>query len=213
MKLTKEQKEIAKKTIQLRNDITKKIAELDKLTKNKNESDLKELIKNCKLFEKYTNTLKDLGYKVEIWHKRLDYRNWELMLNEKTSIKSVTKTKTKKAAKSKKAENKKHIIQKAENQNSDILYYIMLCWTTRQDYCICDNAVNAIKKYFEKMKLEFMDTMVDSFPDRIEYTSTYKIKTTPEVYKTIIDSAEYILDISTSNVHEKCNIGVFGKKI
>ena len=50
-KVSKENREEAKKIIQARNNITKKIAELDKSTKNKSEKDLKTLIKMCKDFE------------------------------------------------------------------------------------------------------------------------------------------------------------------
>jgi hypothetical protein len=73
--------------------------------------------------------------------------------------------------------------------------------------------VNSVKSYFEKLQLEFIDTTTDNFPDRNEFVSTYKIKTTHDVYNTIINSAEFIIDMNTTSINEKCNVGVFGKKI
>lgn len=204
-KVSKENREEVKRIIQARNNITKKITTLDKSTKNKTEKDLKALIKMCKDFEYYTNFLKNLGYKVEIWHKRLDYRNWEAELKNKTSVKSIKKSAN------------KNIINKSNTGTPEItqnnLYYVMLCWTSKQDYYVCDNIINNIKNYFEKLKLEFFDTQTTVFPDRTEYCSTFKFRGAEAVYNTIISSAEYIIDISISSAIEHCNIGVFGKKI
>lgn len=205
-KVSKENREEAKKIVKARNDITKKIADLDKSTKNKTEKELKTLIKMCKEFENYTNFLKNLGYKVEIWHKRLNYKTWEAELENKTSVKSV-----------KKAANKKHI-NKSNSRTPEIkqennLYYIMLCWTNKNDYFVCGSIIDKVKSYFEKLKLEFLDTQSNTFPDRTEHCSTFKFRGSDETYSTIISSAEYIIDISASTIVEHCNVGVFGQKI
>ena len=118
-KVSKDNREEAKRIIQARNDITKKIAALDKSIKNKTEKDLKTLIKMCKDFEYYTDFLKNLGYKVEIWHKRLDHKTWEAELENKTSVKSVKKAAAKKPI-------KKSIIETPEVKSENSLYYIML---------------------------------------------------------------------------------------
>lgn len=208
-RVSKENREEAKKIIKARNDITKKIAEFDKSNKNKSEKDLKALIKMCKDFEYYTNFLKDLGYKVEIWHKRLDYRNWETELKNKTSVKSISKS-IKKSA-------NKNIINKSNTGTPEIsqenLYYIMLCWTNKNDYFVCGSIIDKIKNYFEKLKLEFFDTQTTKFPDRTEHCSTFKFKGNEDTYNIIISSAEYIIDISASTMIEHCNVAVFGKKI
>lgn len=180
------------KRMELANEITNRV----KSDKTKTETELKTLIKLCKELEVQTNILIDYGYKADIWRKYLNYRTWDEKLK---SIKSIEKP-------------KKEIVKTVEN-TSNSLYYIMLCWTAKQDFLVCDNIVNTIKSYFEKLKLEFMDTQTDKFPDRIEFISTYKIKTTPEVYNTIMSSVEFILDNNTTSIHEKCNVGVFGKKI
>lgn len=216
VKLSKEEREHAKKVVDLREALRHKVTEIDKTTKIKTEADLKNLIKLCKEYAAHTKTLKDYGYSIDVWLKKMKVETWEEQLNAKTSIKSIAKKQPKQTIKSAKPEIKKPIskaVSAVETPESESLYYIMLCWTTKQNYCVCDSVVENIRKYLEKMKLEFMDTMSDNFPDRVEFTSTYKIKTTPEVYKTIIDSAEYILDISANTIHETCNVGVFGKKI
>ena len=206
-KVSKENREEAKKIIQARNDITKKIAELDKSTKNKSEKDLKTLIKMCKDFEYYTNFLKNLGYKVEIWHKRLDHKTWEAELENKTPVKNIRK-----------AANKKHI-NKSNTRTPEVkqenthLYYILLCWTNKNDYFVCGSIIDKVKSYFEKLKLEFFDTQTTTFPDRTEHCSTFKFRGSEDAYNTIISSAEYIIDISASTVVEHCNVGVFGQLI
>ena len=76
---------------------------------------------------------------------------------------------------------------------------------------------SGIKKYFEYLKtkfsIEYFDTTEDVFPERKEYTCTYKLRANEDVYNTILSSAEYILEISSSYAQDMCNIGIFGKKI
>lgn len=191
--------------MELANDITERV----KQGKNKSTKDLKELIALCKDLEVQTNILIDYGYKATVWRKFLNYRTWEAVLNGLSKTKKTTN-------KSTNISIDKKPIKKSENvetENYKSLYYIMLCWTANPDFFVCDTIVNTIRLYFEKLKLEFMDTSKDEFPDRTEFVSTYKIKTTQEVYNTIMNSAEFIIDNNTTSIHEKCNVGVFGKKI
>lgn len=193
MKRSAEEKEKIANLRQTRDGLNAKIFELDRSNKNKSIKLLKQLIKLCKDYEKYTNELKSYGYKVELWHKTLRQSYWEEILKSKTAI----EVKPKKQAVS----------------TDSSLYYIMLCWTANKEFFVCDTIINTVRLYFEKLKLEFMDTSKDEFPDRTEFVSTYKIKTTQEVYNTIMNSAEFIIDNNTTSIHEKCNVGVFGKKI
>lgn len=188
-------KDELKRIKKVRDEITIKITELDKSSKTKSETELKQLIKLCKEFEKYTIQLQELGQNARIWHKRLDYRNWDKELKNKTSIKSLKKP--------------DQIIKNIEEP----LYYIMLCWTNKNDYFVCGSVIDRIKTYFEKLKLEFFDTQTTTFPDRTEHCSTFKFRGSEDVYNTIISSAEYIIDISASTIIENCNVGVFGKRI
>jgi hypothetical protein len=172
--------------------------------KTESTNDLKTVIKLCKEIEEECNKLAPFGFKSEIPSPRLRYQIWEDKLNNKKQIKK---------------ENKK-VKVKCKNQSTNTndicttnLYYIMLCWTAKQDFFVCDNIVNTIRSYFEKLKLEFMDTQSDKFPDRTEFVSTYKIKTTQEAFDIIMNSTEFIIDNNTTSIHEKCNVGVFGKKI
>lgn len=167
--------------------------------KTKKVTDIEELIKLCKSLEAEYNKLAKYGLKSDIVRTKLNYRYWENKLSNTKSNISINDFK-----KSKKPEG---------SLSNTELYYLMLCWTVKQGFFVCDNIVNTINKYFEKLKLEFIDTQSDSFPDRTEFVSTYKVKTTPEVYKTIMDSVEFILDTNATSIHEKCNVGVFGKKI
>lgn len=191
------------KTIRNRiTSLTNTIKDYINTGRTKKVTDIEELIKLCKLLETEYNKLAKYGLKSDITRTKLNYRYWESKLNNtKSNIGINTLKKSKKSKKS------------TGSTTHNDLYYIMLCWTVKQGFFICDNIVNTINKYFEKLKLEFIDTQSDNFPDRTEFVNTYKIKTTPEVYKTIMDSVEFIIDTNTASIHEKCNVGVFGKKI
>ena len=192
---TEEGKSLLKK----RNDLAKKIFEYEKEHKQKSDADLKTLVKWCKEYEVLTNQALQYDPKVKIWHKKLDYNTWEPLLKKKTSVKAISK----KPAKT----------PEAASTPECNLYYIMLCWTNKNDYFVCGSIIDKVKSYFEKLKLEFFDTQSTKFPDRVEHCSTFKFRGNVETYDTIIKSAEYIIDISASTVVEHCNVGVFGQKI
>lgn len=167
----------------------------------KSEKDYKTLISTCNELVRLCDILDAHGYKPWVHKKHSQAEYWKGELDKYLATKLVS------------PKIKESIIQpKIEN-----LYYLMLCWTTKSDHFAYESIIDKVKGYFEKLKskfnLEFLDTMTDSFPDRKEHTMTYKIRTSPEVYESIISSANYILDITSNSLYDTCNIGVFGKKI
>lgn len=193
--ISKENKIAAKPAKDNVDRLYKEIMDYDKEHKQKLDVHYKHLIKLCKEFEKNIVILQNYGYKTSVWHKKLNYRTWEVELKSKTNISS------------------QKIESNTSIQDKENLYYIMLAWTVKPNYYVCNSIIDKIKNYLEKMKLTYIFTYTDEFPDRIEYSHEYKIKCTEEVYNTIINSAEYILEISTDSAYESCNIGVFGRKI
>jgi hypothetical protein len=189
-----------KKTLlKKRKDLNQQIFDYDKEHKKKSEEDLKILIKWCKEYESLTKQYQKFDKNAKIWHVKLDYKTWDAKLKEKTAIEKVAKLKSAK--------------DKDSNQSCTNLYYITLAWTVKTNYYVCNSVVDKIKNYLEKMKLTYIFTYTDEFPDRTEFAHEYKIKCTEDVYNTIISSAEYILEISTDSAYESCNIGIFGRKI
>lgn len=181
-----------------------------KKIKNKTENDYKTIIKYCKEVVSQLNLLSKYGFKAELWTKHIDPSYWQAELDKFVGNDIIKpKSKVKKDTKS--------LIEKSEQTKSENLYYIMLCWLTKKDYFVCDSTIENIKKYFEYLKtkfsIEYFDTTEDVFPERKEYTCTYKLRASEDVYNTILSSAEYILEISSSYAQDMCNIGIFGKKI
>ena len=43
----------------------------------------------------------------------------------------------------------------------------MLCWTAKQDFFVCDNIVNTIRSYFEKLKLESLISAFSSLMQKM----------------------------------------------
>lgn len=167
------------------------------------------LIKICKEFANITDKLQAEGENVTIGAKKYDVKYWEEKYKKFNEL-NKPKTKTSETFKS-----KDNIVNNNDDlkRSSDHLYYVMLCWTNKNDYFVCGSVIDRIKAYFEKLKLEFFDTQTTSFPDRTEHCSTFKFRGSEDVYNTIISSAEYIIDISASTVIEHCNVGVFGRMI
>lgn len=91
------------------------------------------------------------------------------------------------------------------------LYNIMLCWTIKNDYCVCDSIIETMQNYFTNIGLNVEDTIKSTFPDRTEFCQNYRYTGSKSTYEMILKSAEYILNIATVSAYEKCNIGVFGK--
>lgn len=169
------------------------------------------LIKLCKELHKIVDTINDKGgkadadaqrFSVEYWKERYaKYNNWLNRPNKKTKPKWT--------------DNSIITPQKSTSSESDSknVYFIMLCWTAKPEYCVCDSIIENVKSYLKTMKCDYFDTEATLFPDRIEYCTTFKFKATKEVYEVILSSAKYILDMSTDTIYENCNIGIFGKKV
>lgn len=182
-----------------RTQVAKEVRDLEKEVDSKKK--FQTIIKLCKEFTSVTKFLQSQGEPVDDGPKRYNVKYWEDQFNEfNKKQKSLEESKFPKKVETPVASN-----------NS--LYYIMLCWTNKNDYFVCGSVIDKIKTYFEKLKLEFFDTQTTSFPDRTEHCSTFKFRGSEDTYNTIISSAEYIIDISASTVIEHCNVGVFGQKI
>lgn len=197
--VSKEDKSAINEAVKLKKSLMMEIKSLKDI-EQKTKNDYKTLISKCKEYIKQIEFLQENGYAISI-QKKYAYPEYWMSELEKFLRKSMF------------TPNKK----KTKKHSADNTYYIMICWSVTPDYFICDGLIEVLKNYFEKLKLkhniEFIDIMKDDFPGRTEYTCTYKAKITPEVYNTIISSAEYILDISNSSTYDKCNIGIFGKII
>ena len=194
MKADKKIERLIKKKDQIAEDINMHSKAEDDKTK------FTTIIKLCKSYKDVVTDLQLEGVKVRAISKRFTTEYWQekydkfieaekIKINEKKSEKDVTKPPKK------------------------FIYNIVLCWTTKADYCICDSIIGKVRDYLLKMDLKLIDTSNDNFIDRSEHTETYKIKTTEDIYKTILSSAEYILDISADSVYDRCNVGIFGKRI
>ena len=149
-----------------------------------------KLIKLAKDYEKVTTDMNLDGFNAKVYPATLSVQHWndayEAFLNN-TKIKKV--------------------VTNADQQ----LYNIMLCWTIKNDYCVCDSIIETMQNYFTSIGLSVEDTIKSAFPDRTEFCQNYKFTGSKTTYEMILKSAEYILDIATVSAYEKCNIGVFGK--
>ena len=183
-----------------RTQVAKEVRDLEKEVDSKKK--FQTIIKLCKEFTSVTKFLQSHGEPVDDGPKRYNVKYWEEQFNEfNKKQKSLEESKFPKK------------VETPVTATNNSLYYIMLCWTNKNDYFVCGSVIDRIKTYFEKLKLEFFDTQTTSFPDRTEHCSTFKFRGSEDVYNTIISSAEYIIDISASTIIENCNVGVFGQKI
>ena len=93
----------------------------------------------------------------------------------------------------------------------DGYYNIMLCWTVKPDYCLCESIIEKLRKYFESVKVSAIDLAKTEFPNRTEFCETYKLRGSKEKYDLILNSADYLLHILADSTYDKCNIGIFGR--
>ena len=93
----------------------------------------------------------------------------------------------------------------------DGYYNIMLCWTVKPDYCLCESIIEKLRKYFESVKVSAIDLAKTEFPNRTEFCETYKLRGSKENYDLILNSADYLLHILADSTYDKCNIGIFGR--
>ena len=157
------------------------------------ESKYKQLIKLTTAYERFVKKVESEGVKIKSCPAYMTSTHW------KTKYKKITKTKTKPKTK------------KPTTQNQH--YALMLCWTIKPDCCVCESIVKKIKDYFTNIGITMDDTTRTDFPDRVEFCESYIINCNKEKYDLILKSAEYILDISTNSIYDKCNIGLYGKII
>ena len=101
---------------------------------------------------------------------------------------------------------------KKTDKNKKNKYNIILCWTIKPDYCVCESIIAKVKNYMSTIKLKCNDITRIDFPDRVEFCQTYELNCTKEKYDLIMKSAEYILELSTDSIYDKCNVGIFGKE-
>ena len=126
---------------------------------------------------------------------------------DKTPIK---KKETKPTAKSKpKASAKQPIVQ----DKSD--WKITLAWTiSSQLNCnSCNKVIDNLKKYFLNMGLTEIGKDEYDFGNRYEYNIYFLFNGTETEYIIIRNSAEYISTVIDASYYEKCNVGIYGKKI
>lgn len=112
-----------------------------------------------------------------------------------------------------------YILTKQEQVNekiskkTDRKWNISLCWSVRPDYCVCDHIVSKVRDYLTTMGLKKVDECQQVFDDRTEFSETYRFEGAKVLYTMIVRSAEYVLDVSSDSIHDKCNVGVYGKKV
>ena len=159
-----------------------------------------KLIKLGKEYENITLAMNLEGFSAKVWPLNLGSQKWIEARNDYL--------KDKKAA-CKKVYNEIKSRETIQNNN----YNIVLCWTIKPDYCVCESIVEKLQKYFTSIGLNTHDLTKTTFPDRVEFCETYRLNCSKDKYELILKSAEYILDISTESAYDKCNMGIFGKEL
>ena len=104
-------------------------------------------------------------------------------------------------------------VNDAVTKKTDKKWNISLCWSVRPDYCVCDHIVSKVRDYLLKMGLKKIDETQQVFDDRTEFSETYRFVGAKILYTMIVKSAEYVLEVSSDSIHDKCNVGVYGKKV
>lgn len=177
-----------------RNELTNSIREAMALPDS--EEKFKKLIKATKLYKSLIDDMNLEGFSAKVWPATFETKRWIEAQAEFIKAKKDRCIKSYRAVK--------------ENNST---YTITLCWTIKPDYCVCEPIVNKLQKYFASLNIPSVDRVSTEFPDRVEFCETYKLVGTEEKYELIIKSAEYILDITADSIYDKCNIGLFGKKL
>lgn len=177
-----------------RNELANNIREAMALPDS--EEKFKKLIKATKLYKSLIDDMNLEGFPAKVWPATFETKRWVEAQAEFTKAKKERCIKAYRAVKEK-----------------NLTYTITLCWTIKPDYCVCESIVNKLQKYFASLNIPSIDRVSTEFPDRVEFCETYKLIGTEEKYELIMKSAEYILDITADSIYDKCNIGLFGKKL
>lgn len=171
---------------------------IDKAAKNiKCKSDYEHIIRLSKEYSNITTSLQLEGVKATITKLR-DYNYWAGEYDKHLKDPDYTTTIIKKLV---------TVIDTPEDETKK--WTITLCWTIQNDYCICDSIIKSVQDYLIKMNSTLTDKTTATFSDRVEHHEIYHFEGSEEAYKLILKSAEYILDIVSGSMHEKCNVGIF----
>ena len=185
---------------QLRIKITS--AKKRKNTKAKFDDLIKLTTQYCDL----TETLKKYGKNTEIQAEWLTPEYWK-------HLKDSYKGKFEEPNKSK--PSKKSVQIPVENKQKSY-WRITLSWSTPPENSGCSTPVENIKSYMDRMskwvQIKMVDTSNMRFSDRYELSHTYELECDKKQYINILESAKYILEISSATDRDICNIGISGKK-
>lgn len=169
------------------------------LKRKDSDSKFQELIRLTREFEKVTTDMNLDGIAAKVHPEKMQSSIWvkayEDYMHGAEEERSPKKTK------------------KPTSASDQQLYNVLLCWTIKHDYCVCDSIIETLQNYLMAIGLTSEGTTKSSFPDRTEFCQTFKLTGTKEYFDLVIRSAEYILEITTVSAYEKCNVGIFGKEI
>ena len=147
------------------------------------------------------------------YEKFLKQLNKKLSIDLKPGLISLTSEtwKTKYKEYKKKIKVKEVKTKPVKQAVGDGYYNIMLCWSIKPNYCLCESIIEKIRKYFDSIKVPAIDLTKTEFPDRTEFCETYKLRCSKEKYDLVLNSADYLLHILADSTYDKCNIGIFGR--
>ena len=171
-----------------------------------------KIISMTKEYEKLTFELQNLGKNLEISAEWLTVEYWKLL---KTKYKG------------KFIETKKHVNTKIDKSKNNIIPiennikstgHIVVSWSTPPENCSCSTPVENVKNYMnivhdKIVNVNTIDVQPVTFVDRREFSYIFEIKTDEIIFTNILESAKYILEISSATERDICNIGIYGKKI
>lgn len=164
----------------------------------KTQSFFDKMIKLTKEYEDQTKALENSGHKLSISAEWLTPVYWQLL---------------KKSYNGKFETRKKHINTITENDT----WQIIISWTVPPNNCSCSTPVENVKNYLEKLSktigVKLKDTQSYIFNNQQEVSYIFELNSIESTYISILESAKYILDISSVTEKELCNVGIYGKKI
>lgn len=170
--------------------------DIDNTIKKPNgKTKFEKLIKLSKEYESLISDMNLEGFSGKVYGKKYETKYWIEVYNEFKNGKS----------------NKKIVTDNKIQENN--MYDIILCWTIKHDYCVCEPVIEKIQNYFKSINISAIDLVKTNFIDRVEFCETYRLECTKEKFDLILKSAEYILDITADSIYDKCNIGIFGKSL
>jgi hypothetical protein len=165
-----------------------------------------KLIEQTSKYQELTDILNTFGKKLEIQVEWLTPDYWK-NIKAALTVRNAFETKRTKSIKS---------ITPPEKQDKYI-WRIILSWSTPPENCGCSTPVERVKDYMDRMSkiisIKLCETNSNTFVDRTEYTHIFELECDKMQYDSILESAKYILDISSATERDACNIGIYGKKL